>query len=220
MLNYISPHLKLSHSEQKNIHSNKIYKIGFLSTHFYDHSIGKILLQLLIYSQFSIISDDKSMRDISKEIFVYFIDEKYSNYDELLQSQWYHLLENDPIYLNLKEKLGSRFIHLPNQFDYVREIISRDELDFLVFADIGMDIVSYLLAFSRFAKIQATWWGHPISTGMDSMDYFFGLDNELINANEQYSEQLIRMDYINTIPLSQVIQIFLKFNFFFNFFLL
>lgn len=40
-----------------------------------------------------------------------------------------------------------------------------------------------------------------MTSGMPSIDFFFGLDDESQDAGDtQYSEQLIRMQYINTIP--------------------
>lgn len=39
---------------------------------------------------------------------------------------------------------------------------------------------------------------------MDSIDYFISIDEEVLNANEHYSEQLVRLNGINTVPLHQV----------------
>jgi hypothetical protein len=46
------------------------------------------------------------------------------------------------------------------------------------------------------------WWGHPVTSGIiDHIDYFFGLDSEIYDSGmTQYTEQLVRMKYINTIP--------------------
>lgn len=55
------------------------------------------------------------------------------------------------------------------------------------------------------------WWGHPITVGMPdseflSIDYFLSLDVELHNAGlEQYSEQMVRMEYMNTAPFIKVL---------------
>ena len=43
-------------------------------------------------------------------------------------------------------------------------------------------------------------WGHPITTGLSNIDYFFSLDTEDVNAAwDVYSEQLVRMEYMNTV---------------------
>jgi predicted O-linked N-acetylglucosamine transferase (SPINDLY family) len=57
---------------------------------------------------------------------------------------------------------------------------------------------------------QMLWWGHPTTTGMPdgallSMDYFLSLDAEVKQAGDQhYSEQLVRMEYVNTAPFKKV----------------
>ena len=54
------------------------------------------------------------------------------------------------------------------------------------------------------------WWGHPITVGMLdndnlSIDFFLSLDVELKEAaDEHYTEQMIRMEYINTAPFIKV----------------
>ena len=52
--------------------------------------------------------------------------------------------------------------------------------------------------------LQAAWWGHPVTAGLPTIDYFFGLDEELVNAHEEYSEQLVRMSVMHSAPLVQV----------------
>ena len=55
----------------------------------------------------------------------------------------------------------------------------------------------YYLSFIRFAKIQITSWGHPITTSNSSIDYF--LSSKLLetkNAQEKFSEKLILSDYL------------------------
>jgi predicted O-linked N-acetylglucosamine transferase (SPINDLY family) len=51
---------------------------------------------------------------------------------------------------------------------------------------------------------KAAWWGHPVTSGIESIDFFFGLDIEVPLAAEYYSEQLIRIDMMNSAPIKQV----------------
>ena len=51
---------------------------------------------------------------------------------------------------------------------------------------------------------KAAWWGHPITSGIESIDFFFSLDDELPAADSHYSEQLVRFDTINTMNLRVV----------------
>ena len=53
------------------------------------------------------------------------------------------------------------------------------------------------------------WWGHPSTTGIPhnedvSIDFFLSLDTEVLDANTQYSEQLVRMEFMNTAPFEKV----------------
>ena len=48
------------------------------------------------------------------------------------------------------------------------------------------------------------WWGHPITSCIDSIDYFIRLEDEVLDADSHYCEQLIRMDNINTMNLPKV----------------
>ena len=93
-----------------------------------------------------------------------------------------------------------------------RQRIAQDSLDILIYADLGMDFTSYVLAYSRLARYQIAWWGHPITSGIPTIDYFFSLDDELSEAHDHYSEQLVRMQYINSVPLRKVIRFILFLN--------
>ncbi len=68
-------------------------------------------------------------------------------------------------------------------------------LDVLHYPEIGMDPFCYFLAYMRLARVQSTSWGHPVTTGIDTVDYF--ISSKLIepkNAQTHYTEQLIEFD--------------------------
>jgi predicted O-linked N-acetylglucosamine transferase (SPINDLY family) len=57
-----------------------------------------------------------------------------------------------------------------------------------------MDPLTYGLAFSRLAPVQATTWGHPVTTAIPSIDYFISSDSLDPPGNENhYTEKLIRL---------------------------
>ncbi|MBM3580691.1 MAG: tetratricopeptide repeat protein [Alphaproteobacteria bacterium] len=69
-----------------------------------------------------------------------------------------------------------------------------DRLDALIFTDIGMDKTTFALAALRFAPVQATCIGHPVTSGLPTIDYF--LSGELIEppgGEAHYSEKLVRL---------------------------
>jgi predicted O-linked N-acetylglucosamine transferase (SPINDLY family) len=78
-----------------------------------------------------------------------------------------------------------------------QEQLSSLELDILIYLDIGMDPLTFLLAFSRLAPIQCVMTGHPVTTGIDTIDYFLsGELTEPDNGQEHYSEELIRFKHV------------------------
>lgn len=83
------------------------------------------------------------------------------------------------------------FIVLAKDFYSIREQVAARELDVLFFTDIGMEPISYFLAFSRLAKMQCVTWGHPTTTGIDTIDYFISHDHcETDESRSAYSERL------------------------------
>lgn len=90
--------------------------------------------------------------------------------------------------------LCSKFVQGPKPLREWAQLIFQDELDVLIFPEIGMDPMTCRLACLRLAPHQATSWGHPETSGMPTIDYF--LSSELMeppNAEEYYSEKLVRL---------------------------
>ncbi|WP_246237749.1 hypothetical protein [Caldichromatium japonicum] len=52
-------------------------------------------------------------------------------------------------------------------------------LDALFYPDIGMSPATYFLAHARLAPVQLVSYGHPDTTGIDTLDYFLGADAPL-----------------------------------------
>ena len=76
----------------------------------------------------------------------------------------------------------------------LRDKILSDDLDALWYPEIGMDPSTSWLAIRRLAPVQFASWGHPITTGFRSIDYF--LSGELIegdDAESHYCEKLVKL---------------------------
>lgn len=86
---------------------------------------------------------------------------------------------------------------LPSDLDSSREIIATTEPDLLFYPEIGMDPIVYFLAFARLAPVQAVTYGHPITTGIASVDYFLSCTGAEPEAphdhNADYSERLVTL---------------------------
>src|SRR5947199_133897 len=63
-------------------------------------------------------------------------------------------------------------VTVPQDLAAAREAIARLELDVLFYQDVGLEPLSYFLAFSRLAPVQLTSFGHPDTTGIPNLDYF------------------------------------------------
>lgn len=89
------------------------------------------------------------------------------------------------------------FHHIIGDLEKVCQQIIADQLHILVFPELGMDPPTLRLAALRLAPIQCTAWGHPVTSGIPTIDYF--ISSELMepeNAQEHYSETLIRLPNI------------------------
>ncbi|MCX7593323.1 MAG: tetratricopeptide repeat protein [Fischerella sp.] len=104
--------------------------------------------------------------------------------------------EPDPITQQFQD-YSDVFYHIPHNLPAVCEQIIADKLHILVFPEIGMDPQTMQMASLRLAPVQCVAWGHPVTTGLPTIDYF--LSSELMepeNAQEHYSEKLIRLPNI------------------------
>ena len=72
-----------------------------------------------------------------------------------------------------------------------REAIRNLNLDVLLYTDLGMEGFTWSLAFSRLVRVQAAMWGHPITSGLETIDYFISSDlAEAEGAEANYTEKL------------------------------
>jgi protein O-GlcNAc transferase len=90
--------------------------------------------------------------------------------------------------------LCGRFVQGPLTLDAWRRTILDDAPHVLIYPEIGMDKVSSQLAAQRLAAVQCASWGHPVTSGFPTIDYFLSSDlMEPANAADHYSERLVRL---------------------------
>ena len=152
---------------------NKKIKIGFISEFFNNHTIGKLykgIIFKLDNSKFDVCvfhSENTKKSPIFKE------------------------------FLNAEINSNIKNIILPRNFDEKLELISKENLDIAFYPEIGMSTEFYFLSYVRLAKKQITTWGHPITSGNNSIDYF--LSSKLLETNDaqkRFSEKLILSEYL------------------------
>jgi len=149
--------------EKKNV-EDKI-KIGFVSSYFRNHVVNKA------YSSF--------ISNLG-------IDKKYETYC-FATKQAVHNEKSRILADNVKE-----FVFVSESLRTARKQIEDFEPDVLVYLDIGMNLETYFLAFSRLAPIQILFGGHPDTSGLKTIDYFISMKAiETKNAQEHYTEKLV-----------------------------
>ncbi len=161
---YVSPHCK----KGKEVAKHGKIKIGFISSNFYDHTIGK---------HFRGVIANLSRQQFSVHVF---FGKKKS--DEISRAI---------------ERNADKSVALVPALGKAREQIAECELDILFYTDIGMDALTYFLAFSRLAPVQCVTWGHPDTTGIPNIDFYISCEDfETEGSETQYSESLVRMKNI------------------------
>ena len=84
------------------------------------------------------------------------------------------------------------FHHAPQFSSNLPDIIAETAHDVIVFTDIGMDPIIQVLAALRLAPIQINGLGHPVASGLPTVDYVFGSElMEPADAQEHYTEELV-----------------------------
>ena len=88
------------------------------------------------------------------------------------------------------DNLSNKVINLSNRIKEQHQQAENENLDIIFYPEIGMSPTIYFLAFARLAPVQIVSWGHPETTGINTIDYF--LSSTLLepdNAKRKYSEK-------------------------------
>jgi predicted O-linked N-acetylglucosamine transferase (SPINDLY family) len=89
---------------------------------------------------------------------------------------------------------ADRHILLPMDLPAARQIVANAKLDILFFTDVGMEPFTYFLAFSRLAPVQCVTWGHPVTSGLKTLDYFISNPHmDPPGSQDHYAERLVRL---------------------------
>lgn len=92
---------------------------------------------------------------------------------------------------------ASHFLAAPHGMAKFADAIRRAELDVLIHLDVGMHPHAQVMAAMRLAPVQCVAYGHPVTTGLSSIDYYLSADSaepvDAKTAQAAYTEQLIRL---------------------------
>jgi CRISPR-associated protein Csy1 len=97
------------------------------------------------------------------------------------------------------ESAADHFKHLQSSPLQIADEVAADDLDILIYPEVGMNGKACVLSAMRLAPVQCMAWGHPVTTGHANMDYYFSSAlMEPENAQRHYSEKLVLLPGIGT----------------------
>lgn len=145
-------------------------RIGFISRHFHNHSNARLNVGLV--------------RTLSRQDFRVVL---------------LRFPGHDDAYGSFVEQSADEVVTLAVHLETARRQIAELQLDVLFYTDIGMEPLTYFLAFARLAPVQCTTWGVPATTGIPAIDYFISsVDLEPAAAGRHYTERLVRLENLPT----------------------
>jgi tetratricopeptide (TPR) repeat protein len=170
-LRYTAEYLKTS--EVSLLSANSIsmarIRVGFLSSYWFHHSVGLLLRGVI--------------KNIDRKRF-----DVYLLHIRTPEAVWaLDYLTEDLALSDLK------YIALSGPLQVLHDEISALKLDVLVFGELGMDATTYFLSFARLARRSVVFWGHAVTSGIntrvfDRMNDDASIDDSSINICAQYPE--------------------------------
>ncbi len=159
----VCPSLKFAATQLAPPPTNRPIRVAFVSTNLRNHTIGWL-----------------------NAGFIEHLDR--SKFDVTLVSPDF---PDDEVYGRIAAA-ADRVITISRDLTRARALIADAQFDVIYYPDIGMDALTYYLAFARLAPVQAVGWGHPVTTGIPNIDYFVSCDlMEPDKAPEHYTEELV-----------------------------
>ncbi|MDJ0796774.1 MAG: tetratricopeptide repeat protein [Calothrix sp. MO_167.B12] len=151
-----------------DLQPNEKIRIGFVSTHFYRHSVWKIPTKGWVENL------DRSRF----ELFGYYTNSTLKQDEETVKAA----------------KAFDKFTQGPLPLEQWAEAIQKDKLHVLIFPEFGMDPTTVKLGCLKLAPTQVVFGGHPETSGFPTIDYHLSSDfMEPENAQEHYTEKLVRL---------------------------
>lgn len=140
-------------------------KIGIVSNYFYNHSNWKIPIR-------------GWLEQLDRQLF---------------SIHCFHTGEINDVATESARSLADSFLQSSDIDELVSDIYGQN-FDVLIYPGIGMDTATLKLAALRLAPVQCTSWGHPVTTGMPTVDYYLSSDlMEPAGGEEHYTEKLVRL---------------------------
>ncbi len=154
----------------RNDATGRRIRVGFCSRFFYVSTAGNYFASWIT--------------DLDRSVFEVFV---YHNH-----------VTNDDLTARLRTA-SDHFVQSEESFVFFQKRLRADQLDILVYPEIGMDRVAFSLAALRLAPVQICGWGHPVTPGHKTIDYFLSCAAmEPPGAQAHYNERLLLLPGIGT----------------------
>jgi len=141
-------------------------KVGIISSHIRYHSVWNHFLKGILQNL-----------DIDKfDLYIFSLNNKSDNETE-----------------SIKKRVKYFYSGFENLNEWASEIIN-SKIDIAFYPEIGMDKLTIQLASMRLAPVQVTSFGHPETSGLNTIDYY--VSSELLETSESkmfYTEKLIEL---------------------------
>ena len=145
-------------------------RVGFCSRFFYQSTAG------VYFSSW--------ITDLDRNVFEIFLYHTHVAEDEMTQRL---------------RAAADHFVQAEESFSFFLKRIAADQLDILVYPELGMDRIVYVLAAMRLAPIQICGWGHPVTPGHRTIDHYVTCAAmEPVNSQPHYNEPLLLLPGIGT----------------------
>jgi predicted O-linked N-acetylglucosamine transferase (SPINDLY family) len=141
-------------------------RVGIVSAHIRDHSVWNALVK-------------GWLQHLDRERF---------------EVRLFHLGNANDVETALAKTLAAHYTYGRSDLvDWTQQILAQQP-DVLIYPEVGMDPLTAKLASLRLAPVQAASWGHPLTTGLPTIDYFISAEAlEPPGAEAHYTERLVRL---------------------------
>lgn len=157
------------HRAQKPVAGRRV-RVGFASRFFYDSTAGNYFARWVT--------------DLDRAKFEVHV--------------FYTHTSNDQLTAQIRAR-ADVFAPFEPDFAALAKQIADSDLDILVYPELGMDAKVFTLAALRLAPVQVCGWGHPVTTGHNSIDYFLSCAAmEPDDAAQHYHERLALLPGLGT----------------------
>ena len=150
----------------KKLENGEKIRIGYISRNFYKQAVSLYMVNRVVYHD----------RD-KFEVCIFALGDYHDDISEMFKQNCDHF-----------ERLTQM-----SDLKAIAQSITDQKLDILIYADIGMDPVTYMLSGLQLAPVQCALVGHGTSTGMPTIQYYLSGDFEAPGADAHYREKLIRL---------------------------